>query len=267
MADKQTEQAATPSEEIVEEMSAHFATVHKGKAFRLERDVSYFGNLSEGATLTYFASEEEGEGFYCSICHGRTLPKKIPYGSPERNAKVRRDHPEVWELARKIGLENLGEATPEQLIEACEHLEEITEEFDRGHYAKAARVEVARAKQRRTKQKGRDPRAASRIENAKAWMLERYAEIGNREVVWDELIDLLKTDPERHRQLIGDDRPITHGTAKRWWEDIDDEERQAAKAAYNTRPAEERKREAAERRAYKVRGLGSVDQQPVGPIV
>lgn len=244
-------EAASPSQGIVEEMAQHFETEHQ-RDFQLLRDVSYPANLRAEATFTYFSSEEDGEGYYCALCGGRTLPRKIPYGSPDRNAKVRLRHPEVWELARDIDLENLGEATSEQLEEARRRLEEVTEDFDRGRYAKAARAEVARAKQRQTKEKGRDPRAASRIENAQAWMLERYAEIGNREEVWKELIDLRTTDPELHRELIGDDRPITLGTATRWWGEIDEEDRQAAKAVYERRPEEERKREAAERRAHKV---------------
>ena len=223
--------AGAPSKGIVEAMARDAKREHE-KPFQLKRDVSYPGNLREDATFTYFASEEEGEGYYCAICMGRTMIAKLPYGTPERNALARRRNPEIWGLAHD---------PPEQL-------EEITVDFDRGLYARAARAEVARAKQRQTKRRGRDARSASRIENAQAWMLKRYAEIGHRETVWEELGDLLQTDPRLHRKLIGDDRPTTFGTAKRWWDEIDVEERRAAKATYNQRPVEERKHEAAARR-------------------
>ena len=264
----------SPSVAIIAEIAEHFEGYHEGKDTRpppddpvgeppadlrprelyLQMDIAYPGNPRSDAIFTYFRSEEEGEGYYCGICHGRLLPKKIPYGSPERNAAVRLRHPEIFDLARKIKLEDLSEATPEQLIAARQHLEDVTESFDRGHYADALRVQVARAEQRKTKAKGRDPRAAARIENAKAFMLEAYAVLGNREEVWDELDELRVDNLDLYKEIIGDGRVVPDSTKSRWWEETDEEDRAAAKALYNERPEVERKREAAERRARKVRG-------------
>lgn len=244
-------QPALPSPKIIEEMARDFAS-HGKPDFVLERDVSYPGNPQPEANYTYYFSEEEGERYHCPLCGGTSLPKKIPYGTPERNARVRRLHPEIWELARTIEIEDLGNATPEQLIEARRHLEQVTEDFDRGLYAEVERAVVARSKQLKTKEEGRDAAAASRIANAEAWMLERYAQIGNKEEVLGELEALRDSNPELHLKLIGDTRAIPDGTARRWWSQIPAEQRQAAKAAYNKRPAEERKRLAAERRARKV---------------
>ena len=146
---------------------------HGKPDFVLERDVSFPGNPQPEANFTYFSSEEEGERYHCPLCGGTSLPKKIPYGSPERNARVRLEHPEVWDLAPKIAPEDLAKMTPEQLIAAGQRLEQVTEDFDRGLYAKAIRGKVARAKRQKTKEEGRDPRTAARITNAKTWMLER----------------------------------------------------------------------------------------------
>ncbi len=266
--------AAVPSPAIIAEMAEEFEIFHNGmdtrpppddpagppaqdptpRPFDLQSDVSYPGNPRPGAIFTYEFSEEEGETYYCDICHGRRLPKKIAYGTPERNARVRREHPEIWDLARTIELEDLAEATPEQLIAAQERLEEITEDVDRGRYAKAIRGKVAKAKLQATKEAGRDPRTAARIENASTWMLELYAVLGNKEAVFEEIDGLRKTNEGLYKEIIGDDRVIPDSTKARWWEEIDEEDRETAKAIYEERPEEERKREAAERRARKMRG-------------
>lgn len=263
--------AALPSAEMVAEIADHFEREHGGEDTRPppgdpagepaqdpsprpldpERDISSPGNPRPGAIFTYYFSEEEGERFYCPLCGGTSLPKKIPFGTPERNAKVRREHPEIWKLAETIKLEDLAEATPEQLIAAQQRLEEITEDFDRGLYAKALRGKVAKARLQATKEAGRDPRTAARITNGKDFMVGLYAMLGNKEEVFDEIDGLRKDNTELYREIFGDDRVIPDSTKARWWEEIAEEERVAARAIYEERPEEERKREAAERRARK----------------
>ena len=84
-------------------------------------------------------------------------------------------------------------------------------------------------------------------------MLEAYAVLGNRDQAWEELDGVRNDNPELYREIIGDDRPVPDGTKAHWWEEIDEEDREAARAIYEERPEAERKRQAAERRALKVR--------------
>src|SRR5947207_2390619 len=79
-----------PSPEDIELMRRHRREEHEAD-FDLRRDVSFAGNVSETAPLTYIApTPAVGASFRCRDCPGRALTATDPYmGTPERRAYLR----------------------------------------------------------------------------------------------------------------------------------------------------------------------------------
>jgi hypothetical protein len=80
-----------PSPQDVEQMRAHRDDVHN-KGLSLRRDVSFGGNASATAPLSYIApTPARGGSYSCGDCPGRTFPlPDDPYiGTPERRAYLR----------------------------------------------------------------------------------------------------------------------------------------------------------------------------------
>lgn len=197
-------------------MRSHLGEEH-GAAFELKRDVSFEGNAPPDAVLTHRAETSgSSEGFWCARCPGKVFVVAEKTGlSRERIARLVRDDLELQHL-----LAEAPDADPAELVEAYEEDKGAAELLKR--HRKRARMRTARPQ----------PAAQERREGAQAYLLAKYEEIGSVEETLWALAQLQTRDPKAYRQVMGTDQAYAVETLRKYWLEIDFDQREAAKQRY-----------------------------------
>ena len=186
-----------PSADDVETMRRHVVEVH-GREFDLHRDVSFAGNATASAALTYVApTSARGAAFNCRECPGKKMLLSDPMaGSAERHEHLRLRDPQLkpW----------LAATPPEYhdtIIELYEErlLGPLLAPPPRGTVAEdTRRVDGAPERTRETtKQLAR---------RCQGFLLRRRLAGRTVDEAVDDLRDLRETNRRLYRQVIGSDR-------------------------------------------------------------
>jgi hypothetical protein len=208
---------ANPSPAVLELMKSHLAEEH-GRDFELERDLSMSGRPNPDAMLSYRGENAggAGEGFWCREHPGLIFTvDPEPALSAERIAHLARLDPEL-----QSRLAEVPETEHAELVQAYEEEKQAAELLKR--FRKRRRQRTAKPQ----------PAAQERREGAQAYLLAKYEEIGLvDEICWD-LLHLRNRDPAAYREVIGSDEPYKLETVRKWWYEIPESEREAAKHRY-----------------------------------
>jgi hypothetical protein len=78
------------------------------------------------------------------------------------------------------------------------------------------------------------------MERCRAFILEHYQEHGRLEDAFAALVELARSDPQRHLEIVGRRHPMAERTYRHYWLAIPLARRQAARAEARRREAERR---------------------------
>jgi hypothetical protein len=208
-----------------------------GRRFDLDRHVSYPGHIRAKAPMTYTpAAVGNRARFHCKDCPGKVFPLgSVDYSDPDAQALWLRRNPQ-----HATGLRRLP----------AEHWPAAMAAYDSGEIEAQALAQSLRKRSQQTSRPGH-PAAERRKQGCQRYMLEHYAQWGNREEVFESLMQIQAEDPKQWRELTGEASTVSLSTLREYWRRIDRGERVAAKARYNAKPRQERDQERAERRREK----------------
>lgn len=189
-------------------------------AFEPERDVSFAGNLQPDAVLTHRPeSPGAAEGFWCAQCPGMIFAvAESPELTPERIAHLALHDEELQN--RLVGV---AEEDRAELVEAYKREQSGAALLKRSR--RQARMRTAKPQ----------PAAQERREEAQAYLLAKYEEIGSVEEALWALAQLQTRDPKTYRQVMGTDQKYAVETLRKYWLEIDSDKREAAKQRYLAR--------------------------------
>lgn len=206
-----------PSASDVAEMRRHMRVQHR-RGFDLCRDVSFAGNLSKSAPLTYTAATAGGPAAYhCRDCPGSRFLLGDPFaGTPERRDHLRLVDPKLKPL--------LAATRPEDQ----DALIDLYEQRALGSALVAGTVR--REGQRTAKHR---PETRQRIENCQRYLLERRFAGRTIEQAIDDLIALRETDPRRYREIVGSGRAYSPETFRGYWKELGARDKVLAQHAYD----------------------------------
>jgi hypothetical protein len=226
-----------PPDDVVAAIRKHLADFH-GLKLNLRRDVTWPGNRARNTIIDLeLPNYMRRARFWCDHCGpGRNFGVGEPIWGPERVSYLRRTQPELESLLRGL---------PEH------RWVETLKLWERGELQPRI-LDAALARERQKTRPPRDPASARRKAGCQKWMLDRYAELGTREAVWDELEEIIAGDRERWYEISGAYRAVERGTLEAYWKAIPSEERGAAKRRFLERPEAERKAELAAHRRHKL---------------
>jgi hypothetical protein len=200
-----------PSTQEVERMRAHRREEH-GEDFDLGRDVSYGGNVSETAPLTYTAATPAGPAAYhCRDCPGSRFTLDDPYiGTPERRAHLRRFDPQLRTLLANVDRERQ---------------DAFIDRYERRLHGALAPVPVDPAPRRRAA-------TARRIERCQDFLLQRR--LVGRTIVdaIDDLIDLHDENRRLYVEIVGDATLYAPETFRCYYKELPEEKKTRARETY-----------------------------------
>lgn len=225
-----------PPEAAVESMRKHLLEDH-GLRMRLRRDVAWPGNSAKAPVLTFQpASYARGAKYNCARCPGRVFIVSGPVRGPQRCAFRAMHDPQLRMLLRGV---------------APERQDDLIDAYDRGELMPAI-IDGGLARRRQQTKRNARPAAQRRKKRAQAWLLRRYAELGNVEDTLEELANSLRDDVEARYDILGQNAPRALETLRGDWKDIPREQREAAKRKAEARPEHERNADRAALRRRKL---------------
>ncbi len=208
----------SPRPEVIAAAAAHLVEAHGQADFDPTRDLTHPGQARSPARVAYLPeSPRTPSGFACEICGARVFPVAPSYGHPERVRQLLADHPELWE--RVVGLLDDERAL-------------VVGDWDRQRHEGGLARERLRAAQRRAGQATRAvrrPADARRIAACQEFLVAAWVRLGTQGLAVAALIDLARTEPERHERIVGRASAMSPDTLTRYLKDLPPEARAKAK--------------------------------------
>jgi hypothetical protein len=197
-----------PTEEDIEAMRAHRQEEH-GEDFDLRRDVSYAGNASETAPMTFVAATPAaGPKYRCKGCEGRVFMLPDPYvGTPERRDHLRSFDPQVRTL-----LAGVDPQDEDALIDRIERRR-------LGLFAPAPAEPPTRRRET----------TARRIEDCYEFLYQRRLAGRTVNEAISDLTDLHETNPALYREIVGTTRLYEAETFRDYYKELPEDKKKAAK--------------------------------------
>jgi hypothetical protein len=192
-----------PTADEVERMRAHRRDEH-GEDFDLHRDVSFAGNLSETAPMTFAAATPaSGPKYWCKDCEGRVFLLPDPYiGTPERRDHLRRSDRRLQTL--------LAGVDPEDQDEFIDRYE--LRQLGALRPALAPHLAAVPTKRRRV--------TADRIERCQRFLMERRLAGRTIDEAISDLTDLHETNGKRYREIVGGNRLYDAATFNDYYKEL-----------------------------------------------
>lgn len=212
-----------PTAADVAAMRAHRRDAH-GADFVVERDVSYAGNVSATAPMTYNAPTAAGGATYhCRDCPGRVFLLDDPFAAtPARRQHLRLVDPNLRTLIAGVPPERQDE-----LIDRYER-RELGGPFAAAPAAPLADGAFAAEPQRARPKPAPSAVTARRIKRCQDFLLERRHAGRTVDEAIDDLVELYETNRKRYREIVGEDRLYARETFRDYHKQIAPGQKQAA---------------------------------------
>jgi hypothetical protein len=199
-----------PTADEVERMRAHRRDEH-GEDFDLQRDVSYAGNTSDAAPMTFVAATPAaGPKYWCKDCEGRVFMLPDPYvGTPER-----RDHLRSFDKQLQTLLAGVDPDAEDALIDRYERRR-------LGVFAPVADEPVSR----------RRSVTAGRIERCQDFLYDRRLVGRTVDEAIDDLMDLHAENRKLYIEIVGDGTLYAAETFRSYYKELPADKKAAARKA------------------------------------
>jgi hypothetical protein len=200
-----------PKADEVERIRAHRQEEH-GEDFDLRRDVSYAGNESETAPMTYVAATPAGgPRFWCKGCEGRVFMLPDPYiGTAERRDHLRSSDPQLRTL-----LAGVDPKDEDEFIGRYERRKfgSWLAVVDPGFSEPTRRREVT----------------ARRIKGCLEFLYQRRLAGRTVDEALADLVDLHDENRERYVEIVGDDNLYAEQTFRDYYKQLPAEKKKLAR--------------------------------------